>query len=357
MNKTVICVLAALATSPLSWASETEEWLGLDKELESLRSTMAAQNGGDALGITGFVRSSFVYNDDLNVAGFSIDNVRLDFNASVEDIDIVVQYEAGSGLFNTGFPGLPVVIGPAVVEGVLDAYGSWNVTDQFTVTAGQFRPAMLHFARNMEEDGNFFTQRSVSERIWAGRDQGVEVSGNFEQFGFWGGVQNGSDGTTEKVAAYGRVEFVSGEGIGQVQGAMNSSDDIQFQVGGSVYNDDALADGTAWAVDAAATMGMFALWGDVTGYDKSQTASGSTETTFSVAGSVMFVPETWEVGVRWEGLQDLFGAGNDDNIITIGLNYYLAGHSAKFQLDYAIFRTDVTGGDTETLTVGTTLGW
>lgn len=355
MSTPLLPLLAALAAAPSAHVPETEDWLGLDREVESLRASAALQDEPHALGLSGFVRTSFAWNSDLDVAGFSIDNLFLDLRTSVADFDLVLQYEAGAR--PTGNPIVGGFGGGTAPEGVLDAYGSWSATDQLTLTAGQFRPAVLHFARSIEEDGNFFSGRSVSEAVWSFRDQGVELSGHIEQLGFWAGIQNGADLTADRLAFYGRVAYASAGELGRVQGALDSGDELRFQVGGAVYDDDSLADGTVWALDAVATMGMFAVWGDLVRYDRSMTLSGDTETTWSVAGTVLFVPETWEAGLRIEGLQDLLGPGSDANVITLGLNYYLAGHSAKLGADLAIFTTDVAGGDSETLTVGTTLGW
>ena len=353
MNRTVFGALAVLATSTLSYASETEEWLGLDKELESLRSTMTATQGGEALGISGFFRTSFLYDSEFDLGGFNIDNVRLDFAAVVEDFEIYVQYEA------SGTPQTPTdaFFG---AERVLDAYGAWNLSEEFKITFGQFRPAVLNFSMHQNEDTLFFAARSFNEFFWNLRDQGVEVSGNFEQFGWWLGLQNGLDSVVDDLAYYGRVAFMSGDGIGTVQGAIDGTDELSFQIGGALYNDNALDEATGedalvWAVDAQAVMDMFSVWGDVVFYDDAYGVlfGGSDDTTYELAGTVMFVPDEWEAGIRWEDLGDVFAP--DLTVLTFGVNHYRAGHNAKFYADFAIQDSDA--GDTEVLTLGTNLGW
>ena len=54
MNKTVFSALAVCTVGSLGHASETEDWLGLDKELESLRSTIATSQNASGVGFSGF---------------------------------------------------------------------------------------------------------------------------------------------------------------------------------------------------------------------------------------------------------------------------------------------------------------
>ena len=354
MNRTVFGALAVLATSTLGYASETEEWLGLDKELESLRSTMTASQGGEALGISGFFRTSYTYDSDADLGGFNIDNVRLDFSATVEDFEIYVQYEA------SGTPQAATDLF-AGVERVLDAYGAWNLSEEFKVTFGQFRPAFLNFSKAQNEDTLFFANRSFNEFFWASRDAGVELSGNFESFRWWAGLSNGFDGTADELAFFGRVAFGTGEGIGTVQGAMDASEDLAFQVGGGLFLDDSIEEATgedalAWALDAQLAMDIFSAWGDIVYYDEGYSVlagGGGDDTTWELAGTVMFVPERWEAGVRYEDQGDVFIPGL--TALTFGINHYRAGHDAKFFLDLAIVDNDIQ--DTEQLTLGTNLGW
>lgn len=51
----------------------------------------------------------------------------------------------------------------------------------------------------------------------------------------------------------------------------------------------------------------------------------------------------FEAAVRWAAAS--FDDGDDEREITFGLNYYLAGHRAKVQVDYSNINTEKSGGD------------
>lgn len=360
MNKTVFSVLAALAASSLGHASETEDWLGLDKELESFRSNLATPQTTSSVGFSGFFRTSFTWGDEADVSGFGVDNARLNFQARVEDFDIMFQYEASTtpqfGFFiPIGVSGIGTGVGG--VDGLLDAYGAWNIQDEFKLTFGQFRPAVLHSSW-LDENELFFYNRTVNGFAFAARDQGMMLSGNFEQLGWWVGLQNGADGSGDDFAYFGRVEFdAMGDGGGDVEGAMGASDEFEISVGGAVYVDDSLDEGTVWAVDAQSTLGAFSAAAEVVGYDESYSASLDSETSWSLQATFMVVPDEWELGVRYEDLAELPGA--DTNVFTAGVSHYLNGHNAKISANFSTTDAD-TGSvslDTEAFLLGLTLGW
>lgn len=347
MNKTVFSALAVLAASTLGHASETEDWLGLDKELESLRSTIATTQNASGVGFSGFFRTSYQWVDESDVSGISVDNIRLNWMGRVEDFDIFVQYDAsnfsGSGINVGGF------------EGVLDAYGTWNFQDEFRLTFGQFRPAVLHSSW-LDENELFFYNRTFNGGSFAFRDQGLMLSGNFEQIGWWAGVQNGADGGSDKYAYFGRVEFdAMGDGAGDVEGAMGSTDELALTVGGAIYVDDFFDDGTVWALDANATMAGFSAAAEVVGFDKDLTGTGDSETSWNAQATYMIVPDEWEVGVRFEDLDKVLG--DDTTAFTVAGAHYMAGHNAKLQAAFTTVNSDINNLDTESISLGLTLAW
>lgn len=366
MNKTVFSALAVCTVGSLGHASETEDWLGLDKELESLRTTIATSQNASGVGFSGFFRSSYVWGDESDISGLSIDNVRLDWMGRVYEFDIVFQYEASSapqgGAPGTSNPQIPVgpgsnSIGTGSSEGVLDAYGAWNFDDDFKLTFGQFRPAVLHSSL-MDENELFFYNRTINGFVWAERDQGIQLSGNFDRLGWWAGIQNGDDGGRDDYAYYGRVQFdVVGDGPGNVEGAMGAYEDLELTVGGSLYNDDSLNDGFVWALDAQSTVSNFSFAGELVGYDEDYSPSGDEDAlSWDLQGTFMFVPDKWEVGLRYENMDDLFD--DDVWILTGAVAYYIEGQDAKVQSSYSHIDSDSSSlEDTDSFQVGITLAW
>ena len=103
MNKFVTSALALTAASGLSFAgSESEEWAGLDRDIENLASSFAPQGGGFAL--DGFLIASYNNSGDVQVApsgndlgGFMIDNARANLQGSVGDYGVFISLEAAGG--------------------------------------------------------------------------------------------------------------------------------------------------------------------------------------------------------------------------------------------------------------------
>ena len=138
---------------------------------------------------------------------------------------------------------------------------------------------------------------------------------------------------------------------------MGSTDELELTVGGAIYVDDVLDDGTVWAVDAHATMAAFSAAAELVGYDDSyDTVNNDSNTTFNVQATFMFVPDEWEVGVRFEDTDAIFG--DDVSLITVGVAHYLNGHNAKLQGSFNTIDSDAAGVvESDSLTLGLTLAW
>ncbi len=360
MIKTAFSALAVCTAGSLGHASETEDWLGLDKELESFSSAVASSQNSSGVGFDGFFRSSYTWGDESDVSAIGLDNVRLNWEGRVEDFDIVLQYEASTDPqfgFTAPLGTSGAGIGVGGLDGLLDAYASWNFQEEFKLTFGQFRPAVLHSSW-LDEDELFFYDRTLTGFAFALRDQGLMLSGNFEQIGWWVGAQNGIDGAADDYSYFARVEFdAMGDGSGNVEGAMGSTDELELTVGGAIYVDDALDDGTVWALDAHATISAFSMGAEIVGWDDDFTTAGDSQTTWNVQGTFMFVPDEWEAGVRFQDMDEIFG--DDVTIFTVAIAHYLNGHNAKLQAAFNTIDADGTASalDTESFQLGVTLGW
>ena len=107
MNKFVLSALALTTTSGLAAAGTgSEEWLTLDREIESLASTLAPQNADSGVTVHGFVRSSYVTSGDIlvgtsDLGGFNMDNIRLSVEGTVGDFTVFVSAEGSSSVVST----------------------------------------------------------------------------------------------------------------------------------------------------------------------------------------------------------------------------------------------------------------
>lgn len=352
MNKIMIGALAiGFASSLANAGSESEEWLNFDKGANKLSAASSLQGSG--INVDGFFRTSLASSGDIqpngvdDLQGFSIDNVRINFSGAVGDFEFLIETESS----NDVVPGVVGATGAGAGTGILDAKAAWNVNDTLKITAGQFRPWTLAGAQGDIKD-QLFIDRSWNSWLWFFRDQGVQLSGSFDQLDWQVGIQNGADGAADELAFFGAVQFdAMGAGRGDNMGAIGADDETSLTVGLSIYDDGALMDGSFFGFDAALNMGEFSAYAEYGDYDDSYFGTG--QSLYSIAGGYMFVPDEWEVALRYEDLDDLFGG--DASLITLGINRYMAGHDTKWMLNFSDLSAD--GGDASTIQLGLTLGF
>ena len=338
MNKFVTSALALTVASGLSFAGPgSEEWAGLDRDIENLASSFATQGGGFA--VDGFLIATYNNSSDITVSpsgndlgGFMINNARANLRGTVGDYGVFISLDAAGGAAT-----------------LLDAYGTFSIGDQVNGQLGQFRPPFL-WSSQIDEDKFVLLSRTINGSVWASRDNGVMFNGTFEQIGWYVAAQNGSDSVGDELAFTGRVDFDAlGAGIGLQEGAYGASDESTLTVGVAFHDDGGLSDGTAIGGDAVFTMGAFSAHAEVVDYD--QDFFGQDVTPFSVTASYMVSPDEYEIAVRFEDLDD----GNDTTIITGGVNRYVTGHDAKWGINYTTTQSDVSSLEIDVISVGLTL--
>lgn len=358
MNKFVLGALALSAASTPSLAGE-KDWLTHDRDIESLAASLT-QNTGGGPSISGFLRSSYATSGDIAVGpndlgGFSIDDARLIISGSIGNYGVVMELDGsadpdlaaggpGAGLGGVlGAYGATGGVGPV---GVLDAYATFAITDQIKGQIGNFRPPFLASSlRN--EDGMLFQDRSVLGQSWAFRDQGIQFSGSFDMLNFALAVQNGADGAGDELVIAGRVSFtVMGNAPGKHEGALGQGDETSFTVGVGYYDDGAVTDGNAIAIDGQFGMGALSAGFEFVDLD----AGLGDATPYNVQVGYMVVPDEWEVGVRYED----FDSASDTTAITAGVNWYHNGHAAKWHLNYITITDDVAAAEADIIQVGMT---
>ena len=363
MNKFVFGALA-FSAGTLCFANESEEWPTLDREIENLASSLS--QGGGGMGVSGFLRSSYTSSSDValpdpngggtnDLGGFSIDNVRLNFDGSVGDFTVHVAVE-GSNDVGIGAGG---TFGVAGTTGVLDAWAALNITEQVAVTMGQFRPPFQGDSLR-DEDQLLFIDRTVTGDWWAnviGRDQGVMFSGNFDALGWWVALQNGVDAAGDDLVISARVAFnAMGTGVGAVEGAYGASDESNLTLAAGYYDDSNVTDGDAISFDADYTRGAMAFafslvdYGDGLGGVPTVNAAGG-ETPWDATFSYMFSPDVWEAAVRYDDFDDV----DDTTLITLGINRYVEGHAAKWQVNYSTSDSDVAANEADVIQLGLTV--
>lgn len=364
-------VLGALALTAATTPALANNWSTTDRDLASLSTSLTQNASGVA--VSGFLRSSYVGWSDADVGGFSIDDAQIWVNGTVGDFGVVVQTEAagnngGSDLNGDGVPDVgtsdntPGSIGVLGDVRILDAFATWNATEMLKVQMGQFRPAFLgSSARN--ENNLLFINRSLLGAAGAYRSQGVQASGSFGMINVAVFAQNGEDDGTNPNIQDDDLSFgfrASAQIMGTAsanEGALGASGDPSLSVGIG-YIDDAAqfrwdtVNGTQFdeciAVDANFTMGALSVGAEIVDMTGDDVIGTEDATPFNVSGSFVIMPDQLEAAIRYEDLDD------DDNttVMTVGANWYLQGHAAKWQFNYIAGDSDLDALDTNLFQVG-----
>jgi len=349
MNKFVFGALAVTTASTLGFANNGEDWMTLDREIESLASGMA--QGGSGFTVDGWIKSSYASSSDVTIAGndlggFSLDSIRANLDGSLGDFNVHVALE-GSNDPGFGYFGS---VGNASSVGVIDAYSTFNITEQVGVQVGFFRPPFLNDSLR-DENEFLFIDRTVQGDVWAFRDQGALFSFMFDQFSAWLGAQNGFDAQGDDLVLTGRVEFnAMGQGQASTEGAYGSADENNLNLGAAYYDDDNVTDGSAISVDADFSRGPLYAAASLVDYDDGLAALISPlagETPWDITVSYMFAPDEWEIAARWEDLDD----SQDSTMLSLGVNYYVEGHDMKWQLNYSTIDSDNSSNEVDVLAV------
>ena len=373
MNKFLIGALALTATSATGIASESD-WAGLDAELDSLSTSLAAQ--GDGPNLSGWIITSLRFSSDITVpnpadgsnndlGGFNLDSVRLNVDGSVGEYSYFVSAEFGdadresydlSSLGTPGFADRNAVL--------LDAYVDWMVGDTVHLKMGNFRQP---FSRSglVTRNRTLFVDRTVIGDIFAGRQTGVMAHGDFEQVRWHVAAQNGLDGVGDDFLLTGRVAVdVIGAGVGDQEGAYGAGDETALTVGAAVADEAALQDGLQWTIDAALTSGPFYAQAEIVDFDEGTGTGGAfgrnwsgtdvaDTTPWAATASYCFPDNDFEVAARWEDSDN----SNNEEALTLGINKYVRGHDIKWQLSYTMFNTDIADGDADILSLALAMGF
>jgi hypothetical protein len=417
MKQTVFSALAVCAASSLAFANESEDWLTLDKEIESLSASLS--QGGSGVQVSAFVKSTYNESNHQIIAGvgndatanewggFALNAARINFDGSVGDFGVHIGLEVGPHFGGFTTIGGVNQINAALVGGLAgavttgggtlggagllpgnEAYATFSVTDQIAAQAGVFRTP-FHGGSLRDEDQLLFIDRTFVGDFWAnvvGRDTGVQVSGAFDQVAFWLALMNGRDNQGDEQAISARVAFNAlGSGTGSVEGAYGADDGASLTVAGGYYHDD---DNTtsggiatspnagtlkheAFTADANFTVGAFSA--AVTYTDMSDGFGQIAEILLDpvtplspVANSkVTERMRAWDVTFSYMFVEDSWEAAArfedlDDHdgtkIFSLVVNKYVEGHAGKYQLQYSTADSEANKPtDVHVLTLGVTV--
>jgi len=336
MKKIVFSALALSLVAGSGMASE-DEWTELDEAVEAMAAALAQGEDG-APSIWGYIRVNYMASPDVEASvvdpsastgdygGFAIPEARIAVVGNVNDYAYKVQYDFSQELIKDAYVRFP--IGSTV-------YGQ----------VGNYKSPFLRSGL-VSPKNQFFLDSTANGAAWGDltHQVGAKLGGDFSLVHWDLSLQNGDDELANDYLFTGRLGIdLLGEGISDsgVEGAYGGSEGPSMTASVSYFDDGSVSDGSGFGVDAY--LGSNVYWfgaeavdlneggGDLFRYTDGPFLTGTSQiqddsTPWSLMGTWMMVPDLWEIGVRY---QDLDNSGNETSI-ELGVNRYLSGHNLKW---------------------------
>ena len=306
MNKFIFSAIAIAAASSTSQAAEGD-WLQLDQDIASLSSSVA-QGGGIDMGA--IIRNS--YRDGNTEGGWSFEDVDVWLEGSLEEFDWRVSMDLDSG--------------SAVLE---DAWVRWACGEDIGITWGQFKQNLVRSAI-VDPENLLFIDRSLIGTEFDRWDNGIQVDGDMSGFMWSLAAQNGSDGTGDSLAFGAHVGYHIGNGVTMSEGAMKGGEEFDATIGVGYFDEQDDGFDAILLIDCAFTVGPISGGVELAdgGYDAVLSGSDGTNPWALMVGYLL--ADNLELGFRHEDRDNTA----DEYRSTFGLNWYLHGHNAKWQINY-----------------------
>ena len=323
MNKIITTSIALAVASTASFANG--DWLELDQDIASLSSTVANAGGTE---VGALLRNS--YRDGGTTGGWSFEDVLVNMTGNLEEFGWRVSFNIATGTL--------------VLE---DAYVTWNYGGDITTTWGQFSLPMFR-SSTIGQESMLFIDRSLLGANYYAHDNGVSIAGHMEGLGWTIAAQNGTDGSSEDLNLFAHIEYNLGNGANtHSDGAMLASDELDGTIGVSYMDmqDDSID--AVLGIDFAMTMGQFSLQAELADAGDDTVGGGLGEAPFGLTLGYLFA-DNMEAAYRHEDRDD----AGDTSRESFGLNYYLHGHNAKWQIN----DIDDDAAADEVIAVGLTIG-
>jgi hypothetical protein len=310
--------------SPSARAGINDDWAKLDRDIEAL-SLSAAQPGGGPT-VRGLLRTAYVHLPNTypggtqDISATSILNAQVLLEGQVDErYGYRLELEAGGGTAE-----------------LLDGYGTFQANEHLRLTMGQFRSPIVWESQLDDNDLLFLLRTDVGQLFYT-RDDGAMASGALDKIRWAAAIQNGNDNVADDQAYSARLAFDAlGGGVGAVQGAYGGGEETQLSVGAGYYNDQSIGsgnDGTVWTGDSQLRVGRLYAGGMISKFGDGSTGfvftNRTDSTPWALAASWMLVENRWELAARYQDTDNVL----NETDLTLGVNYYVAGNNAKWQVN------------------------
>lgn len=385
MNKFVFSALAASVVGATGFASETE-WPELDRELEALSTTIQTQTSS-AFMLSGWIGAAWDTSGDISfpdgsggtkdLGGFDIRTARIRAEGDVRNYGYRVEFDFGSrgdgqtdflaqdyGALGQGMPTDPTeqteeFQNPSYDVTLQDAWGAVTVAESFKVTVGRFRQPFLQSAL-VDRNRTLFIDRTYLGSVYAGRDEGVMLSGKFSMVGWYLAAQNGADGRADNYLLTARVTVdILGEGAGyNAMTAYGAPEGTNLTAAAAFATDDSFENGNQLGGELYLTSGPFFLGGEIVSWDDN--VGDATPWNVTVA---YLIANAYEIALGYQSFDRALLAGGgsttdeSDGGYTAAVNWYHDDWDTKWTVQYQRRDADDDIFDADVFSVGLTVSF
>lgn len=328
----------------------------LDRDLERLQAALATQSsGGVNLGY--LLRSSYGTSGDdifqpapgVDLGGFRMQDAVVWFNGRIGDYEVFIRAD-GSDATDWPFP--TIASGTPGSLMLRDAWARTTLTDGVSLYFGSFRCPVLN--SSMLDEGKLaFIDRTRLGQMFDVYQTGAAVVADFDAFHLKLAAQNGADGVADELGIVARAEYKIGEGAKHREGALGA-EGFDATIGAGYFDDGVATDVNAFVVDGYATMDAFSLHAEFMSMGEGLAGMmGLAVADEASPYSATFgyrIDDNWEVLARYQDLDDTL----ETTQIGGAVNYYVAGHAAKWQVN--VSQVDNNNDDGMIIQVGLSLG-
>jgi len=358
--KTALFSASLLAlVAPTVAASGSDRFLELDAELARL--AQAGTQGDQDPRVGALLRVAF---DDADselsgtpddISGFRMYDAQLWFSSYVGDFEVFVKADAGE---TSAFP--PITgdgVGPLTLR---DAWVRTPIAENVQLYWGQYKCPLV-LSGNVGDGRLVMIDRTRIGQLFSAPgayQPGAAVMADFGPIHLKFALQNGADSAADGWGIVARGEFQFGDGAKTHEGAFGSPEGFNATVGLGYFTDDSQIAGedfgSALALDGYATINALSFHAEILDADEelaSRALGNVTDDATPYSATVGFLfAEQYEAVVRFQDLDNEV----DATIVGAGLNRYVNGHAAKWQINVSRYEDDVDEGTI--LQVGLSVG-
>ena len=139
-----------------------------------------------------------------------------------------------------------------------------------------------------------------------------------------------------------------------MEGAYGGPDELAGTAAVAMYDDGNTTDGTATLIEAHVANSQYSAGvelfdADAMGVSAAAGASLAVDdaTAMTLYGTYMLTPDQWELGVRFQDMDD----ADDTTVTEVGINHYIDGHNLKYAIGYRSIGSDNAGLEADIIQV------